>query len=50
MQEVKDMNHLEFPQAFSLKGRVALITGGATGLGLAMTKCMACLLYTSRCV
>lgn len=41
MQEVKDMNHLEFPQAFSLKGRVALITGGATGLGLAMTKCMA---------
>lgn len=33
------MNDL-FPNAFSLKGRRALITGGATGLGLAMARCM----------
>ncbi len=29
-----------FEQVFSLKGKTALITGGATGLGLAMTRCM----------
>ncbi|MFA6844188.1 MAG: SDR family oxidoreductase [Sphaerochaetaceae bacterium] len=33
------MNEL-FEQAFSLKGQVALITGGASGLGFAMAKCM----------
>lgn len=31
----------EFGRVFSLEGRTVLITGGATGLGLAMTKCMA---------
>ena len=31
------MNH---PEAFSLKGEVALITGGGTGIGLAMAKAM----------
>ena len=25
---------------FSLEGKTAVITGGATGLGLAMTRCM----------
>lgn len=29
-----------FKNVFSLEGRTAVITGGATGLGLAMTKCM----------
>lgn len=29
-----------FPQAFSLQGKRALITGGATGLGFAMAQCM----------
>lgn len=32
---------LDFKQAFSLQGKVAVVTGGATGLGLAMTKCLA---------
>lgn len=31
---------LDFNKAFSLEGRVAIVTGGATGLGLAMTKCL----------
>lgn len=31
---------LDFSKAFSLEGRVAIVTGGATGLGLAMTKCL----------
>lgn len=31
---------LEFNKAFSLEGKVAIVTGGATGLGLAMTKCL----------
>lgn len=30
---------LEFENAFSLKNKIAIVTGGATGLGLAMTKC-----------
>jgi gluconate 5-dehydrogenase len=34
-------SHLKFPDAFSLDGEVALITGGGTGLGLAMAQCMA---------
>lgn len=31
---------LQFEKAFSLEGKVAIVTGGATGLGLAMTKCL----------
>lgn len=31
---------LEFSRAFSLEGKVAIVTGGATGLGFAMTKCL----------
>jgi gluconate 5-dehydrogenase len=33
------MNEM-FKSAFSLEGQTAVITGGATGLGLAMTECM----------
>lgn len=33
------MDHLD--QMFSLKGQTAVITGGASGLGLAITRCMA---------
>ncbi len=40
MQGAERMNGFDFPNAFSLKGRVALITGGATGLGLATARCM----------
>src|SRR5262245_44285301 len=32
---------MKFPDAFSLNGEVALITGGGTGLGLSMAQCMA---------
>lgn len=32
---------LSFKNAFSLTGKVALVTGGATGLGLAITVCLA---------
>lgn len=31
---------LEFSKAFSLNGKIAIVTGGATGLGFAMTKCL----------
>src|SRR5690242_20263226 len=31
---------LEFPDVFSLKGELALITGGGTGIGLAVAKAM----------
>jgi NAD(P)-dependent dehydrogenase (short-subunit alcohol dehydrogenase family) len=31
---------MNFPEAFSLRGETALITGGGTGLGLAMAKAM----------
>lgn len=34
------MSTLSFPEAFSLKGEVALITGGGTGIGLAIAKSM----------
>jgi len=34
------MNNLTFPEAFSLKGEIALITGGGTGIGLAMARAM----------
>lgn len=30
----------EFEQVFSLKGRTAVVTGGATGLGFAISKCI----------
>jgi gluconate 5-dehydrogenase len=32
---------VSYEQAFSLKGRVAVITGGGSGLGFAMAKCLA---------
>jgi NAD(P)-dependent dehydrogenase (short-subunit alcohol dehydrogenase family) len=32
---------MKFTEAFSLQGEVALVTGGGTGLGWAMAKCMA---------
>ena len=35
------MNELTFGKAFSLRGEVALITGGGTGIGLAMARAMA---------
>lgn len=31
---------LDFEKAFSLEGKVAIVTGGATGLGFAMTQCL----------
>lgn len=34
------MNNPSFPEVLSLKGEVALITGGGTGIGLAIAKCM----------
>ena len=34
------INMLDHNKAFSLDGKTAIITGGATGLGLAMTKCL----------
>jgi gluconate 5-dehydrogenase len=34
------MNTISFPGVFSLEGEVALITGGGTGIGLAMARCM----------
>jgi gluconate 5-dehydrogenase len=34
------MSSLNFPEAFSLRGEVALITGGGTGIGLAMAQAM----------
>jgi gluconate 5-dehydrogenase len=34
------MSTESFPAAFSLKGETALITGGGTGIGLAMARCM----------
>ena len=33
-------NMFETHEMFSLKGRTAIITGGLTGLGLAITRCM----------
>lgn len=33
------MNTLSFSSAFSLEGEIALITGGASGLGLGMARC-----------
>ena len=34
------MNALKFPDAFSLRGELALITGGGTGIGLAIARAM----------
>lgn len=34
------MSSLKYPDAFSLRGETALITGGGTGLGLAMARAM----------
>jgi gluconate 5-dehydrogenase len=34
------MNNLKFPEAFSLRGETALISGGGTGIGLAMARAM----------
>lgn len=34
------MKHLTFPEAFSLRGEHALITGGGTGIGLAVAQAM----------
>ena len=33
--------------SFSLEGKIALITGASYGIGMAIAKGMACLLYTS---
>src|SRR5471030_176862 len=34
------MKHPSFPEAFSLRGEHALITGGGTGIGLAVAQAM----------
>lgn len=33
-------HHSSFPEVFSLRGEIALITGGGSGIGLAMAQCM----------
>lgn len=37
---VKKTDTDSFPEAFSLKGAVALVTGGGTGIGLAIARCV----------
>ncbi|MDO4866980.1 MAG: SDR family oxidoreductase [Clostridia bacterium] len=36
----EEMKHFSMARQYDLAGRVAVVTGGATGLGLAITRCM----------
>ena len=43
-----EMKDFKITDWYDLSGQVAVVTGGSTGLGLAITRCLvSCLLYTS---
>ena len=36
----KEMNEFKMANWYDLSGQVAIVTGGSTGLGLAVTRCL----------